>query len=237
MKKRPDEQDLVKTCNITTAAECSKGNKITTKNVSAATSRAKHKAFWNLVSAITKKKSDTSRAPQRVRPKEKRIFETEFVAESQPAVAVGKDMCSTSIQEAFQLITASARCVEQPSQHGDDDWVIVHYKETESTLLLKPARYIQRCILPTFHRRDVRPIIQQKASDPLPTRIDNQYLLDLKRTSKDVLSPDTTKQWSVNGQPLPRDPVQNLVEIKKHAKDRSFQVGQRGGMFAQQLIM
>lgn len=219
MDERPTEQDLTEKTNKNTSVV---SNGITTSTIN----RTKQRTFWEKISGLSTKKRNPSKSTPRKAYQEKQDrIRTDFVAEVHPVVAVGKDMCLTSIQEAFQLINVSARCEEPKSPDQYDDWVIVHYEETESTLLLKPARYIQRCLLPTFHRRDVRPIIDHKTPDLLPARIDRQYLLDLKRTRVSEKNPNMTKQWRINGQSLPRDPVQNLVEIKKQTQKQSFQVG------------
>lgn len=226
MKKQADDQ-LVRKGNAMLTAARNASTTSTTNATAAASpassSRKKQPGFWKVISGLSSRKKNLSNgAAENTRLE----LETEFVAEVQPAVAVGKDMCSASIQEAFQLITAEARFYEPQSPHADDGWVVVDYEQTESTLLLKPARYIHRCLLPTFHRRDVRPIIHEKASDLLPARIDNQYLMDLKRTRVSKQAPNTTEQWCINGKALARDPFQNLVQIKRHTKNRSFQVTQ-----------
>ena len=222
MDKRPPEQDLTKKSSEKASAigNGSTINNIKTKPI--ASNRAERRSFWEIISELSIRKSNLSKRARR--KKQEGIFRTDFVAEVQPVVAVGKDMCPTSIQEAFQLITVSTQCEEPKSPDPDADWVIVHYEQMESTLLLKPARYIQRCLLPTFHRRDVRPILDNKTPDLLPALVDCQYLLDLKRTRISEKAPNMTKQWCVNGQLLPRDPVQNLAEIKRHTHKQSFQV-------------
>jgi len=224
MNKRPPKQDLTKK---THKKESAVGNGCTINAIKMkpiVTNKTERRSFWKILSGLTTKKSNPNKSAPRKEQED--IFRTDFIAEVQPVVAVGKDMCPTSIQEAFQLITVSTRYEEPKSPEHDADWVIVHYAQTESTLLLKPARYIQRCLLPTFHRRDVRPIINRKTPDLLPARIDCQYLLDLKRTRVSEKVPNMTKQWCVNGQSLPRDPVQNLAEIKRHTHEQSFQVTQ-----------
>lgn len=224
MNKKPPGQDLTKKAKKKASAIGNGSTIKTIKMKSIASKKVKQRSFWKKISGLSTRENNPSESS--FRKKQEDIFRTDFVAEVQPVVAVGKDMCPTSIQEAFQLITVSAECEEPKSSDPDADWVIVHYEQTESTLLLKPAKYIQRCLLPTFHRRDVRPIIDDKTPDFLPARVDCQYLLDLKRTRISEKAPNMTKQWCVNGQLLPRDPVQNLAEIKRHTHKQSFQVTQ-----------